>query len=215
MATATFECALYTPSGLQLFGDDKRAVQAKHSAAALKELAPKVFVLENVREFYTEDSHPRHGVYSKFNRSIAARYALSSPTMLMDSQSAGCIYRTRMFIFREDISASYGLPPWVLQPPNLAPLCPAQLLQPLSAIELSSLQVHGAYTRRKVVTDATGSHTPVVVGSVLWEGHLMITPLQASVRVWYKGDMYKVDDDAVYTSSKVRIIKESERGEST
>ena len=86
MTTVTFECTPYTPSGLQLFGDDERAIQAKHSAAALKEIAPTAFVLENVREFYTEDSHPRHGVYSKCTRSISTQYALSSPTMLMDSQ---------------------------------------------------------------------------------------------------------------------------------
>ena len=103
MATVTFECAPYTPSGLQRFGDDKRAIQAVHSATALVNMAPKVFVLENVKEFYTEDSHPRHGVYSKFVRSMAVRgYELSPPPMLMDSQSGGCIYRTRMFIFGEE-----------------------------------------------------------------------------------------------------------------
>ena len=158
MATVTFECAPYTPSGLQRFGDDKRAIQAVHSATALVNMAPKVFVLENVKEFYTEDSHPRHGVYSKFVRSMAVRgYELSPPTMLMDSQSGGCIYRTRMFIFGEDIQASYGLPPWVLHPPDLAPLCPAHMLQPLSDIQLPALQVHGTYTRKKAISSATGS----------------------------------------------------------
>ena len=102
------------------------------------------------------------------------------------------------------------VPPWVLQPPILARLCPAQLLQPLSALELSSLQVHGAYTRRKVITNATGIPPQWWLAQYCGGGHL--TPLQAGVRVWYKGAMYKVDDDAIHTSSRVRIIKEHAKG---
>ena len=209
VVSVTFECAPYTVAGLQKFGTDPRAEQVDHSVHAILHMLPLFFVLENVQEFFSQDSHPKHGMYSKFVAGLATQYAMTSPVFIHDASAGGSLHRTRGFIFAEFKDPSKAMPTWHVQQPAATPTCASSLLQPINDIPQSYIPT-GTYKRHKVVTASTSQLKPMVVGEFWWGDHS--TPLQPGVIVRWRGSLYKVDDPAKSNPAVVRLIKQQPRG---
>ena len=94
-ATATFECAGYTESGLLKMQDDKRARQADDAADALLAMLPKYILLEQVLNFFKLDGV--HGRHSNFVQRLHQFYFAHDIVWLNDAKLGGYFDRLRGF----------------------------------------------------------------------------------------------------------------------